>query len=62
MKRVWILLPLVLLLSGCGAQETLETVADDIPAQSVAQMREISVRLPDNVVSPVLQSDSEQVY
>ena len=62
MKRVWIFLPLVLLLSGCGAKETLETVADDIPVQSVAQMREISVRLPDNVVSPVLQSDSEQVY
>ena len=63
MKKIAMVLLLPLLLSGCGARETLETVADDIPLQPVlAQPAEISVRLPDNAVSPVLESDSEQVY
>ena len=63
MKKIAMVLLLPLLLSGCGAKETLETVADDIPLQPVlAQPAEISVRLPDNAVSPVLESDSEQVY
>ena len=54
---------LALLLSGCGAKETLETVADDIPLQPVlAQPAQISVRLPDNAVSPVLESDTQQLY
>ena len=63
MKKIAMALLLALLLSGCGAEETLETVADDIPLQPVmAEPAEISVRLPDNAVSPVLESDTEQVY
>lgn len=63
MKKIAIALLLSLLLCGCGAKETLETVADDIPLQPVlAEPAQISVRLPDNAVSPVLESDSEQVY
>lgn len=63
MKRVLMCLVLMLVLSGCGAKETLETISDDIPVQPVlGQVREISVRLPDNAVAPVLKSDSEQVY
>lgn len=62
-KKIAMALLLGLLLSGCGAKETLETVADDIPLQPVlAQPAQISVRLPDNAVSPVLESDTEQVY
>lgn len=63
MKKIAIALLLGLLLSGCGAKETLETVADDIPLQPVlAQPAQISVRLPDNAVSPVLESDKQQFY
>lgn len=63
MKIIWIGLALALVLGGCGAKETLETVSDDIPAQvEMVSPRQISVRLPDNAVSPVLESDSEQVY
>ena len=62
-KKIAMALMLALLLSGCGAEETLETVADDIPLQPVmAEPAEIYVRLPDNAVSPVLESDTEQVY
>lgn len=63
MKKLWIGLVAALMLSGCGAKQTMETVADDIPAQPVlAPPAEISVHLPDNAVAPVLSSDSEQVY
>ena len=63
MKTILIGLMLALLLSCCGAEETLETVSDDIPLQPVlAEPAEISVRLPDNAVSPVLESDTQQVY
>ena len=63
MKKIAMGLMLALLLSGCGAKETLETVSDDIPLQPVlAEPAEISVRLPDNAVSPVLESDTQQVY
>ncbi len=62
-KKIALALLLALLLSGCGAKETLETVSDDIPLQPVlAEPAEISVRLPDNAVSPVLESDTQQVY
>ena len=63
MKKIATALLLALLLSGCGAKETLETVADDIPLQPVlAQPAQISVRLPDNAVSPELESDTQQLY
>ena len=63
MKTIAVALLLMMLLSGCGEKETLETVADDIPLQPVmAQPAQISVRLPDNAVSPVLESDTQQLY
>lgn len=54
------LLPLVLL--GCGAKETFETVADEVVAPVMAQPRQFTVRLPEDAVAPVLDSDSQQVY
>ena len=60
-KCGWILL-LVFLLCGCAAEETFETISDDVAAPVMAQPREISVRLPDNAVAPVLESESRQIY
>ena len=62
MKKLWTLLALASLLCGCTSEETLETISDDIVQPVMAQPGEISVRLPDNAVAPVLESDSEQVY
>lgn len=62
MKKCWIPVVLALLLCGCGAEETFETVADDLVQSVMATPREISVRLPENAVSPVLESEGEQVY
>lgn len=62
MKKIWCILALSALLCGCGRQETFETVADEILQPVMAQPGEISVRLPDNAVAPVLESDAQQVY
>ena len=62
MKKLGFILPLLLLLSGCAAKETLETVADELIQPVMAQPGEISVRLPENAVAPVLESDKRQLY
>ncbi len=62
MKRLGILLAAVLLLSGCGAEDTFETISDEIVAPVMAQPREITVQLPKDAALPVLESDSQKVY
>lgn len=62
MKRwVWILL-MAGLLCGCQAEETLETINDEWVIPVMAQPREISVRLPDNAIAPVLEQDNRRLY
>ena len=55
------LLP-VLLLCGCGSEETMETVSDEWMVPAMAQPREISLRLPENMVMPVLEQDGRKLY
>ena len=63
MKRGWILVVLMALLAGCAQQqEVFETVADDLETPVMAAPRQISVRLPEDTVVPVLENDQEQVY
>ena len=62
LKKVWIIFLAALLLCGCGAEETFETVADELVQPVMAQPRQIAVNLPDNAVAPVLESNSEQMY
>lgn len=62
MKKFCGIFLLMLFLCGCGAEETFETVADEWVAPVMAKPRQISVRLPDNAVAPVLENDSQQIY
>ena len=63
MKKCWILLAVFgLLLTGCGAEETFETVADENVAQVVAQQKQIYVELPGEAASPAVESDSGRLY
>lgn len=62
MKKVWIVLVLALLLAGCGAEETMETVADEAVQAVSAQPREIRVDLPEEAVLPAMESDSGVLY
>lgn len=53
---------MLFLLTGCGREETLETIADSYVEPVAAPPGKISVELPDDVVAPVMDSTSEQVY
>ena len=60
-KWLWIA-AMALLLTGCGTEDTFETVGDD-PVQAVSvQMREVFVSLPPEAVSPVLEAGANSVY
>ena len=60
-KLVWMVL-MVCLLTGCAAEQTMETVNDEILVPVMAQPREISVRLPEGALAPVLEQDGRQLY
>ena len=62
MKRwIWIM-ALMLLLSGCGAQQTYETVMDVWEEQETPAPSVILVDLPGETALPVMESDSGRVY
>ena len=62
MKR-WIgICVLALLLCGCRAEETLETVSDEWLVPAMAKAREISVHLPEDAVTPVLEQDDRRLF
>ena len=62
MKRWLWMMALAVLLCGCKAEETLETVSDEWMVPAMAQPREISVRLPENTVLPVMEQDGSKLY
>ena len=63
MKKLWLILPIFLLLCGCGTQETLETVTDAEDTPTVATAQQIIMELPEDVQMQVLQSeDSGKLY
>lgn len=57
---IWLILPLMLW--GCSAEETFETIADEALLPVMARPRQITVQLPENAAAPVLESEGEQVY
>ena len=61
-KRLLWMLVLTVLLCGCRAEETLETVSDEWMVPVMAQPREVSVRLPDNLVMPVMEQEDRKLY
>ena len=62
MKCVLSVLMMALLLCGCGAEQTLETVADELVVPVMAQPRKISVSLPGEAAMPAVESDSGRIY
>ena len=61
-KRWGYICLLMILLSGCKAEETLETVSDEWIVPVMAKPREISVRMPEDLVLPVLEQEGRQLY
>ena len=59
MKKFLLLAGLMLLLTGCGSQETFETVTDDYVQPVMAQMQQILVSLPVDATVEVLENDNQ---
>lgn len=57
LKKLFCLMLLVLLLSGCSVQPTFETISDQMDAPVDAQMRQLQLALPKEATAPTLQSE-----
>ena len=62
MKKLLLLSLLVLLLSGCAVEDTVETVSDEIVQSVMAQPREVAVNMPGELSMPAMESDSGRMY
>ena len=62
MKKLLLLLVCGMIFTGCGGEQTMETVADEAVVQVSAEPREIYVALPDDTVLPAMESDSGTMY
>ena len=59
-KLFWFLIPL--LLAGCAAKETMETVADTPVEMVEVQQRQIYVELPEEAAAPAAQTENSRLY
>lgn len=62
MKKCCFLLLMMVLLAGCGAEETFETISDEWVQPVMAQPGHISVQLPGETALPVIENDNGRVY
>lgn len=62
MKKILLFALLALLLSGCGAEETLETISDELVQPVMAQRSQVTVELPGETAMPAMESDSGRMY
>lgn len=63
MKKCWILAVLMLLLTGCGVQETLETLSDDYIQPVSAAVWQMILDVPEDATVTVLQGeDAGKLY
>lgn len=63
MKKCWLVLVLTLFLTGCGAQETFETVSDVYDTPVMAQTGQLELALPKEAAVPSMESeDAGSIY
>lgn len=62
MKKFCVMMALSLLLCGCGAEETFETVADEMVLSASVQPREILLTLPEETLLPAMETESGTLY
>ena len=62
MKMCVGLLLVALILGGCAAEDTFETLADEWYQGEAAPMAEVLLELPEEAVTPVSESESGTLY
>lgn len=61
MKKLCVIV-VALLLCGCGAEQTLETVADELVLNVSVQPREVLLTLPEETLLPAMETDNGTLY
>lgn len=63
MKKIVAILLLAVLLCGCSAMETFETVNDGMEQPVMGQVKKVSLTLPESAASPVVNTeDGARLY
>ena len=62
MRKMVLFMICVLLLCGCGARPTVETVADEWVEEAMAPAREILVQLPQEAAVPTIEGTDGRLY
>lgn len=62
MKRCWVVVMLALVLTGCGKQETMETVNDTYAEPVAAELQQVLVELPEEAALSVMETETGKLY
>lgn len=62
MKKTVMILLICVVLTGCAAEDTFETVADEILQSAAAPKAEIVLELPEGAAAPVAQGEGGTLY
>ena len=62
MRKFLVVFLILLLFTGCEAQETMETVADEWVQSAAAPAAEIRLTLPEEAAAPVSESEIGMLY
>ena len=62
MKKVWAIILAALMLTGCAATETFETVGDDYDAGQVLSPAKLTFSAPEDAAAPVIQGNNGVLY
>ena len=62
MKRIFCILMMLMMLTGCAGENTFETVNDDLELLPTPEMQQTVVELPPEAASPTIESGSERLY
>lgn len=62
MKKFGIVLLALLLLNGCAAEETFETIGDELVQSAGTPARQVNLTLPEEAAVPVSESEAGQLY
>lgn len=62
MKKCVLIFLVSLLLTGCGAEETFETIADEFVHSAAAPLRQVILELPEDALLTAAESDAGTLY
>lgn len=62
LKKIWMILLCSVFLTGCAAEDTFETVADEWVQSVAAPVRDVVLSLPEEAVAPVSARENGTLY